>query len=409
VCVAVRRAQSAGESRRDVGHDFLRDLLREHVADVRGRGLEDTPRQVAEPGPIDYSIIGESKMSTDETSEPTPATIDPSLTSHPNSDVYQQEASESLLTHHLAEDGTQIPIERDWVESQKPHAFDDVPMEERPFRVNQDTPRKVHVALRESKNPLYYFRRVRWIQEAGLKGEKRFLERVYYTTVRIDLSKVKAAHLFMKPFGPGGIAAHAALHLEMEPGGFTSLDGEDGNGFVLSFEAHMRAGQGYSALDGRFDAYPGTHVVGNYPDFLFRSLVLDYPHILLRRTLILSQDELRELGLAVGRTIVLSDPDITDLDLSWISEATGREHSRGEVDRHYNSMRRSCVHAVIHVLNEALAPERRIKLRWLGGAIPNPRLMIPSLAHRALKRQGLIDGEVLKIEAMEDGHRLARM
>jgi hypothetical protein len=345
-------------------------------------------------------------MSTDETSEPTPATIDPSLTSHPKSGVYRQGASESLPTHHLAEDGTQIPIERNWVESQKPHAFDDVPMEDRPFRVNQDTPRKVHVAFLDSENPVYYFRRVRWIQEAGLKGKKRFLKRVYYTTVRIDLSKVKAAHLFMKPFEPQWIAAHAALHLEMEPGGFTSMDGEDGKGFVLSFEAHMRAGQGFSALDGRADVYPGTHVVGNYPDFLFRSLVLDHPLILLRRTLTLSKDELRELGLSVGRTIVLSDPDITAPDLSWISEATGREYSLGEMERHYNPVKRSCVHAAIHVLNEALAPERRVKLRWLGGAIPNPRLIIPSLAHRALKRQGLIDGEVLKIETMEEGHRL---
>ena len=79
------------------------------------------------------------------------------------------------------------------------------------------------------------------------------------------------------------------------------------------------------------------------------------------------------------------------------------------MERHYNPVKRSCVHAAIHVLNEALPPERRVKLRWLGGAIPNPRLIIPSLAHRALKRQGLIDGEVLKIETMKEGHRLVGM
>lgn len=307
------------------------------------------------------------------------APADPELSADASSIAYSLEGRTDIPTTFTTGDGTQIPIQREWVVPPAPGTYDEVPEEERPFRPNQRFPKFLHKEERPGTLPLYYFENVRWLQEAGRRGEDGFfLSRVYFTTVKIDLTKVKAAYYCLKPFKPKLIAGHAALYLEMEPGGLTSLDGEESTGFVISYEAHIRADQKYGLLKGQLGAYPNVYVAGTWKDFLFRSLTLDHPLTLKRWKLSLSRDELTNLGIAIGRTVIEADP--TD---------------------HYNTLFDSCVHAAIKLLNGGLPEERKVSLKW--GFLPNPELVIPTLTHRSLARKGLIDGDLEEITSFEEG------
>lgn len=304
---------------------------------------------------------------------------DPALSADASSLAYALEGRTDIPTTHTTGDGKVLPIQREWVVPSAPGEYDDVPVKERPFRVNQRFPRFVHKEERPGTLPLYYFENVRWLQEAGRRDQGGFfLSRVYYTTVKIDLTKVKAAYYCLKPFKPKIIAGHAALYLEMEPGGLTTLDGEDSTGFVISYEAHIRADQKYGLLKGQLGAYPNVYVAGTWKDFLFRSLTLDHPLTLKRWKLALTPDELTQLGIHIGRTVIEADP--TD---------------------HYNTLFDSCVHAAVKLLNGGLSESRRVALKW--GFVPNPELVIPSLTYRSLARKGLIDGDLEEIMTFEEG------
>jgi len=75
-------------------------------------------------------------MSTSRDLEPARGCpVEPAQTSSPDSTVYAWDQEAIRPQVHVAEDGVEIPIERVWVDSQKPDAFDGFPMTERPFRV----------------------------------------------------------------------------------------------------------------------------------------------------------------------------------------------------------------------------------------------------------------------------------
>jgi hypothetical protein len=266
-------------------------------------------------------------------------------------------------------DGRLIPIQREWVQEVDPASVQDEPADRRPYRFNQRYPKLVHTEQRTGRRPIYYFQDVRWRQEDS-KGGPRPVLRAYYTSVRVDMEKVKGAYLCIKPFAPRFLAGHAAVLLEMDPAGFTNLDGQDGGGFVLSYEAWMRVGQKYGLLAGQMGKYPIVYVVSTWADFLYKSIHMDDSEV-KRWKLALSHGELQELELAIGKAVVA-------------------DHS----EERYNTMRHSCVTAALDLINASVPPERRARRDWLGGLMQNPAWTLPVFTDRALRRKGLIVGEM---------------
>ena len=267
--------------------------------------------------------------------------------------------------------GQVIPIQREWVLEADPAQMQQMPMEQRPWRFNQRTP--VHIATEErpGQSPVHYFRDVRWAQD---KDAKTGLHRAYYTTVRVDMDKVKGAWICLKPFAPKIIAGHSAIALDMDAGGFTNLDGEDGGTFVLSMEALMHAGQKYSLIQGQMGKFPIIYVVSTWHDFLYKSIQMD-DSVVKRWKLALNPTELKALEVAMGKTV--------------IADHQGQK---------YNTLTNSCVTAALEVINESVAPARQIKKTILWGLIPNFEATLPALTDRALRRAGLIDGDMDEIE-----------
>lgn len=278
-------------------------------------------------------------------------------------------ADPSGRTAHQAGDGRSIPIQREWVIAPDPASLASTPLERRPWRFDQRAPVLVHTESRQGASPVYYFRDVRWRQNQR-RENNREIRSSYFTTARVDPDRIRCAWLCLKPFAPRWLAAHAAILLEMEPGGFTNLDAEEGGGIVISYEALMRAGQKYSLVEGQQGKYPVVYVAGTWDDFVFKSVRLD-SSVVKRWKLALSPAELRNLEMAVGRTALA-------------------DHS-GEK---YNTLNHSCVTAVVDLINQAVPENRRLRKGWLGTPIPNPSWMLPTLLDRSLRRKGLIVGEM---------------
>lgn len=267
--------------------------------------------------------------------------------------------------------GLKIPVQREWVDEADAEAMKVIPMDQRPRRFNQRAP--VHVATEEraGQNPVYYFRDVRWKQEKSMATGRH---RAYYTTVRVDMEKVKGAWVCLKPFAPKWLAGHAAILLEMHAGGFTNLDGEDGGGFVMSFEAWMRAAQSYSLIKGQMGKFPIIYVVGTWQDFLYKSIAMD-DSVVQRWKLALSEPELQALEVAIGKAVI----------------ADHREER-------YNTLTHSCVTAALLLVNQAVPEARRMAQKTFFGLLPNLGFSLPVLTDRALKRKGLIDGDMQEIQ-----------
>lgn len=268
----------------------------------------------------------------------------------------------------LAGDGRTLAVQRDWAVEQDPASFAAIPIDSQPFRYDQRTPIPLYKEARAGREPVYYFQDVRWKQLERPKGAK-FGRRAYFTSVRVDPAKIKAAYFCMKPFAPKFVAGHGAVYLEFEPGGFTSLDGESSPGCVISYEAYLRVTQSYGMIGGQFSKkYRILYVVSTWRDFLMRSIQLN-GSVVKRWKLRLSRDELANLARAVGRTIM-------------------EDHSK----ERYNTTSNSCITAALELIDEAVPPNRRSKQRWLGGLLQNPGWALPVLADNALRVQGLLDG-----------------
>jgi hypothetical protein len=267
-----------------------------------------------------------------------------------------------------------ITVQREWVDEADPAKLANVPMDSRPWRFNQRTPRLVHTEERAGRRPVYYFSDVRWKQE---KDAKTGRYRAYYTTVRVDMEMATGAWACLKPFAPKWLAGHAALLLDMKPGGFTNMDGEDGGGFVLSFEAWMRANQPYSLIQGQRGKFPIIYVVSTWKDFQYKSIEMD-TSVVQRWKLALSPEELLNLELAIGRAVI-GDHDTEK----------------------YNTLTHSCVTAALKLVNEAIPEQRRMKDRTFFGLLPNLEFSLPVLTDRALRKKGLIDGEMEEIEQVK--------
>lgn len=269
--------------------------------------------------------------------------------------------------------GQRIEIQREWVDEADPVGMKNVPMEQRPWRFNQRTP--VHVATedRAGHAPVHYFRDVRWKQE---KNPATGRHRAYYTTVRVDMEKVQGAYICLKPFAPKWLAGHAAISLEMQPGGFTNLDGEDGGAFVMSFEAWMKSAQPYSLVKGQMGKFPIVYVVSTYRDFLYKSISMD-DSVVQRWKLALSPAELQALQLAVGHAVV-------------------GDHGK----ERYNTLTHSCVTAALMLVNQAIPESRRVPQKTFFGLLPNLEFSLPVLTDRALSRKGLIDGSMEEINEL---------
>ena len=273
-------------------------------------------------------------------------------------------------------DGHSISIQREWASEQDPIEFENVPLGEQPFRFDQRQPLHVYTEPRAGKQPLYYFNDVRWTQEDRPEGRK-FGRRAYFTSAVVDLEKVKGAYFCMKPFAPKFLAGHAAVLLEFEPGGFRNLDGEESEGFVISYEAYLRVTQQYELIGGQFGRkFRIIYVVGTWRDFLIRSIRFG-DSVVKRWKLDLTKDQLKTLALEIGK-VVLAD------------------HSA----EHYNTTRASCITAALRLLNVLLPERERSPERWLGGLIANPGWALPVFADNILRHHRLITGDKETITAI---------
>ncbi|MBI4867675.1 MAG: DUF4105 domain-containing protein [Candidatus Wallbacteria bacterium] len=267
-----------------------------------------------------------------------------------------------------AGDGRILAIQREWAEEQDPARFEGMALAQQPFRFDQRTPRPVHAEQRPGRDPVYYFQDVRWRQTERPQGAK-VGRKAYFTTVRVDPEKVRAAYFCMKPFAPKFAAGHGAILLEFAPGGFTSLDGEEASGCVISYEAYLRVTQKYQMIAGEFSRkFRITYVVCTWRDFLMRSIQFN-GSVVKRWKLKLSQPELRKLARSIGRTVM-------------------EDHSR----ERYNTTRNSCITAALELIDSAVPPERQTTKAWLGGLVINPGWALPVLADNVLRHQGLIEG-----------------
>ncbi|MBI2944174.1 MAG: DUF4105 domain-containing protein [Candidatus Wallbacteria bacterium] len=265
-----------------------------------------------------------------------------------------------------AGDGHEIPIQRDWSTEEDPTRYESMALDQQPFRFDQRQPSHVYTEQRPGQQPLYYFKDVRWYQSDRAEGAK-FGRKAFFTTVRVDLEKVKAAWFCMKPFAPKFVAGHAALLLEFEPGGFVNLDGQESPGFVLSYEAYLKASQRYGMIGGQFSRkFRIVYVVSTWHDFLVRSIRFN-GSIVKRWKLSLDKTQLQHLSVAIGK-VVLAD------------------HSA----ERYNTTRASCVTAALELAMSILPPERRSPEKWLWGLIQNPGWALPVFADNVLRNKGLI-------------------
>lgn len=270
--------------------------------------------------------------------------------------------------------GLKIPIQSEWVVEADPAAMQNVPMEKRPWRFNQRTPTHIASEERPGQNPIHYFRDVRWKEE---KDPATGRHRALYTTVRVDMDRAQASWMCLKPFAPKIIAGHSALLLEMAPGGFTNLEGEDGGGFVLSMEALMHAGQHYSMIQGQMGKFPIVYCVSTWKDFLYKSIAMD-DSVVKRWKLALSPAELKALEIAIGKAVIA-------------------DHA----EQRYNTLTNSCVTAALEVINQAVAPARQVKKDTFFGLLPNLEASLPAFTDRALRKKGLIDGDMEEIEEIK--------
>lgn len=263
------------------------------------------------------------------------------------------------------------PAQNEWVDEADPAAMKSVPMDQRPWRFNQRTPVHLGSEERPGHQPVHYFKDVRWKQE---KDARTGRHRALYKTVRVDMEKVKGAWMCLKPFAPKWLAGHAAIMLEMEKGGFTTVEGEDGGAFVMSFEAWMKAAQSYSLIKGQMGKFPIIYVVSTWQDFLYKSIEMD-DSVVQRWKLALNATELQALELAIGKAVV-------------------GDHG----SERYNTLTHSCVTAALILVNQAVPEARRVAQKTFFGLLPNLEFSLPVLTDRALSRKGLIDGQMEEIK-----------
>ncbi|MBI4863775.1 MAG: DUF4105 domain-containing protein [Candidatus Riflebacteria bacterium] len=265
----------------------------------------------------------------------------------------------------VAGDGASISAQSEWVDEEDPARFQGVAESEVPVRYDLRQPKLVHVEKRGSRIPLYYFRDVRWQQTERPAG-RAVGRRAHFTTVVIDLEKVKAAYLCFTPFAPTWAAGHAAIEIEFDRGGFRTLDGRESAGLVWSYEARLRCTQSYAIIPSLYKKVPIIYIVGTFDDFKFRCNVLNTSP--LRRW---------KLEVAPGR-------------LSEMAQEMGKAVLADHGKETYNAVSNSCITATLRVLTRFLPAGENTREDFLFGLIQNPRWVVPVLIDDLLKAKGLI-------------------
>ena len=265
----------------------------------------------------------------------------------------------------VAGDGASIPVQSEWVNEEDPARYQGVAESQVPVRYDLRQPKLVHVEKRGGRLPLYYFRDVRWQQTERPAGAT-VGRRAQFTTVVIDLEKVKAAYLCFTPFAPTWAAGHAVIEIEFDRGGFRTLDGRESAGLVWSYEARLRCTQNYAIIPSLYKKIPIIYIVGTFDDFKFRCNVLNKSP-LRRWKLEVAPGRLAEMAQEMGKVVVADH---------------GRET--------YNAFTNSCITATLRVLTRFLPDGEHSREDFLFGLIQNPRWVVPVLVDDLLKAKGLI-------------------
>ncbi len=173
-----------------------------------------------------------------------------------------------------------------------------------------------------------------------------------WTTAEFDLSELTGAELILQPFGPWRITEHAMITFSFA----------DGRHLTASIEARRAAGGGYNPLAGFFRHDQTYPVIGTERDLIWKRLARDPPF------------EMQFYSIE-------APPEAVRIYLRRLLEFA---NSAGQTPRFYNTMRESCLTALIR-----LAPESFANVPWF-----DIRQWIPGYIISLMQDLGLVDDSV---------------
>ena len=219
--------------------------------------------------------------------------------------------------------GAKSPVDQEWI-----------PLHERHAAVSFNGDRATSDNFRDA------------IHTVGAEAEPR------WTTAQFDLSQLTGAELILQPFGPWRVTEHAMLTFSFA----------DGRHLTASIEARRAAGGGYNALAGFFRHDQTSPVIGTERDLVWKRLARDPPFEMQFYT-------------------IKATPEAIKAYLRRLLEFA---NSAGQTPRFYNTMRESCLTALIR-----LAPESFATVPWF-----DIRQWIPGYIISLMQDLGLVDDSV---------------